>query len=160
MRLLIVPCVALMLVASCSAPDPFARTEIGRKRLALSQGLTLHDTILNPERDTSSAALLGDAAFELTQGMDADQATRTFVADGASCSGATCVWTYRLREAAFPCGLPPISLVSMCIRQPGPRRSFERRYEVTLLNPTILERSDISAAAYGRVLPGETNPSD
>ena len=143
----------LMFAASCSTPDPFAQTEIGKKRIELYQSQTVEDAILHPDRDTSFEALLGDVAFELTRGMDADRAIQTFVADGASCFGPTCVWKYTVRETLFPCGVPPVSLVSMCIRQPGPRRTFEEHYEVTLLNRRIQDRTDISSQALSRTVP-------
>ena len=138
---------ALMLAVSCSRPDPFAQTEIGRRRIQLYQSQTVQDAILHPERDTSFEALLGDAAFEMARGMDADRAIQKLEADGASCAGMTCVWEYTVREALFPCGVPPLSVVSMCIRMPGPRRTFEERFEVTLLGQRIQDRTDISSRA-------------
>ena len=146
---------ALMFAVSCSlseTADPFAQTEIGKRRVQLYQSRTLADAVLHPERDTSFEALLGDAAFEITRGMDADRAVETFVADGAACDGSTCVWKYTVREAMFPCGLPPLSLVSMCLRPPGPRRTFEASYEVILLGQRIQDRADVSSRALSHTV--------
>lgn len=143
---------SLMFAVSCSTPDPFSKTEIGKKRIQLYQSRTLADAVLYPERDTSFEALLGDAAFEMTRGLEADRAIQRFEADGASCAGSTCVWEYTVREALYPCGVPPLSLVSMCIRQPGPRQTFEKRYEVTLLDQRIQDRTDISSQFFGRTV--------
>jgi hypothetical protein len=142
----------LTLAVGCTTPRPFDKTDLGKKRIELYQGQRAGQSLLDPEPSSSLEDLLGDAAFQLTQGMDTDRAVQTFVADGASCAGSTCTWEYTVREAAFPCGLPPLSFVNMCIRQPGPRRTFQERYEVTLLAPVIESRADIFARRYGRTL--------
>lgn len=137
----------LAFAVACTTPRPFDKTDLGRMRIELYQSERAGLSILDPELPTTvdDEELLGDAAFLMTQGMDAGRAIQTFLADGATCTGSTCTWDYTVREAAFPCGLPPVSLVSMCIRQPGPRRTFQYQYEVTLLARKIESRADISA---------------
>lgn len=142
----------MMFITSCSTADPFTRTEIGKKRVQLYQSRTVEEALMRPERDTSFEAQIGDAAFEITRGMDAERAVQRFESDGAACAGSTCVWKYTVREALFPCGVPPLSVVSMCIRQPGPRQTFEKLYEVTLLNQRIQDRMDISSRILIRIV--------
>ncbi|MFN4131348.1 MAG: hypothetical protein ACK4GC_16250 [Paracoccaceae bacterium] len=143
----------VLLLAACGTPDPFHRTEIGKKRIAIYQSRTLEDAITQPEKDVSFEGQLGDAAFALTQGMEAGRAMRRFEADGATCSGTICRWITVHREPAFPCGVPPTNLVSMCIRPPGPRQTYQSTREVTLLAPHILNRGDISARSESRTVP-------
>lgn len=142
----------VLLLAACGTPDPFHRTEIGKKRIEIYRARTLEDAIAQPDKDISSAGELGDAAFALTQGMEAGRAMRRFEADGATCSGTICRWITVHREPAFPCGVPPLNLVSMCIRPPGPRLTYRSTYEVTFLAPQIRDRGDISARSESRTL--------
>lgn len=142
----------LTLAVGCATPRPFDKTELGSTRIELDQSQRAGLSILDPEPPATFEELLGDAAFLMTRGMKADRAIQTFIADGASCAGSTCIWDYTVREAAFPCGLPPLSVVNMCIRQPGPRRTFQDRYEVTLLAPMIESRADVSARHFSRTL--------
>jgi hypothetical protein len=59
---------------------------------------------------------------------------------------------YQVRDARdFLERIPPLSLVSMCIRQPGPKRTFEERYEVPLLDQRITREFRI-APIFPRVL--------
>jgi hypothetical protein len=132
---------AHLLIVACSTPDPFSQTEIGKKRIELYEKKSLDDFILNPEKDTSFEALLGDAAFEMTRGMTADEAIEVFETDGAVCAASTCEWTYTVREALLPCG---VGLLSMCIREPGPRRTFQQDYEVTILTEKVSLRADLT----------------
>jgi hypothetical protein len=144
----------LTLTVACTTPRPFDKTELGRKRIELYQSQTSGPLILHSEQPATSGfeALLGDAAFLVTRSMDTDQAIQTFVADGASCTGSTCTWEYTVSEPAFACGLPSVSLVSMCIRQPVPPRTHQRHYEVALLAPMTQRPDDISARTHSQNL--------
>jgi hypothetical protein len=141
-------------MAGCAASDPFEQTELGRTRVMVSQSVTVHDTITQPDRDFSMAGQLGDAAFVMTRCLDRAQAENRLEADGANCDATTCRWTSRLKEPPFPCGVPPVSLVSMCIRPAGPRRTFEVEREITFLSPRVGGRKDILAAVRSRVVDG------
>lgn len=144
---------ALTLLASCASHDPFYDTALARKKIEISQADDIYDLlIVNPDRDRSSIGYLADAAFALVEGMDRASAIRTFEADGATCTGSSCLWTGTDRED-LECFLPLLS--GFCMREPGPRRSWLTFHEVTLEADPIRSRADISVRTWSEeVLPG------
>ena len=140
----------LVLVTGCATPDPFQRTEADRRRVALYQELTLANAIERPDRDTTDNGLLAEAVFEMTRGQNIDAAKATLARDGATCGERTCEWVTRSTEALFPCGVPPVSLVSMCIRQPGPRRTIEVTRSVTFNAKRVEGLEDVSVRSSWR----------
>lgn len=147
---------ALLIAVSCAPINPFDQTQLSQNRKAIFQGIAQEGLLVKLNRDIGFNSLLGDAAFEMVKGMDLERAIATLQADGAICAGSDngsiCLWKVTVREPLFPCGLPPISLISMCIRMPGPRRTTENNYQVGLLAPKIQKRSDIATHTFSRDL--------
>lgn len=69
---------ALVVATSCSTarPNPFGKTELGAKRVELYQRKYQEDLFASLERDRSFSNLLGNAAFEMTRGMNAERAIK------------------------------------------------------------------------------------
>ena len=140
----------LVLIAGCATTDPFQRTEAEKRRVALYHGLTLADAIERPDRDTSLDGLLAEAVFEMTRGKSIEAAKATLADDGATCGDRTCEWITRRTEPPFPCGVPPVSLVSMCIRKPGPHRTIEVTRSVTFNAERIDSVGEVSVTSRWR----------
>ena len=132
---------AMTLLAACETPRPFLGTELGRRQTELivagMSGPLIPGEDLSDIRNVSAEA----AAYQMVEGLGAAEAAAVFAADGATCAGPVCEWRFAVREALLPCNVPLLG--SMCVRIPGPRSTFDRRYRITILGDPIRTREDL-----------------
>ena len=129
-------CLTVLPALSGCTDDAFSKSEFETRRVEIYQNRSLDDIITDPDAVQDFNAERRRAAYEMVEGLSAQDAIATFASDGADCVASTCSYAWEDRE-------PIALLIYPGIRNPGPLRRTKGIIQITILTPSVQKPDDL-----------------